>query len=136
MIWREGRLGDGRILTTAPSLLITVAWKNAGRGALRSGTLSRSTTAMGVNAESSDDLVDNFAEVFFEALAAGEDHAAGVEAELMQDSGVDVGDVMAVLDRVEAKFVGGAVGDPPFNTTAGHPDAKTVGVVIATVAEL
>ncbi len=91
---------------------------------------------MRVNAESSDDLVDNFAKVFFEALAAGEDHAAGVEAELVQNSGVDVGDVVAVLDGVEAEFVSGAVGDPTFNTTAGHPDAKAVRVVVATVAEL
>ena len=37
-----------------------------------------------------------------QALAAGDLQLARVEAELVQNSRVDVGDVVAILDRVEA----------------------------------
>ena len=37
-----------------------------------------------------------------ETFAAGNFELAGVEAELMQDRGMDVGDVVPVLDGVEA----------------------------------
>ena len=39
----------------------------------------------------------------FEAFAAGDFQAAGIEAELVQHGGVDVGDVVAVLDGVRSR---------------------------------
>ena len=59
-----------------------------------------------------------------------------IETELVQDRGVDVGDVVPVLDRVEAKLVGGAVDDAALDAAAGHPDGEAVGVMIAAVGAL
>ncbi len=56
-------------------------------------------------------LPDRLAVVDLQPLAAGDLQLARVEAELVQDRGVDVGDVVAVLDGVEADLVGRAVDD-------------------------
>ena len=40
-----------------------------------------------------------------EALAAGDFQLAGVEAELLEDRGMNVGHIVPVLDRVETDFV-------------------------------
>ena len=61
---------------------------------------------------------------------------ARVEAELVQDRGVDVGDVVAVLDGVEADLVGRAVDDAALDAAAGHPDREAVDVVVAAVGAL
>ena len=45
---------------------------------------------------------------------AGNLEPAWVEAELVQHRGVDVGDVVAILDGVEAELVGCAVDDAPL----------------------
>ena len=71
-----------------------------------------------------------------EALAAGDFEAAGVEAELVQDGGVDVGDVVAVLGGVEADLVGGAVDDALPQPAPGPPDAEAEDVVVAAVGAL
>ena len=47
---------------------------------------------------SRDDVADHVAVFHFQSLAAGDFEPARVEAELMEHGGVDVGDVMAVLD--------------------------------------
>src|SRR5215218_48236 len=70
---------------------------------------------------SGDDLVYGRAVVDLEALATRHFELARVEAELVQDGGVDVGDVVAVFDGVEADLVGGAVGDAALDPAAGHP---------------
>ena len=75
-------------------------------------------------------------EVDLESFAAGDFEAAGVEAELVQHGGVDVGDVVPVLDGVEAELVGGAVDDAPLDAAAGQPDGEAVGVVVAAVVAL
>ena len=71
-----------------------------------------------------------------EPLSAGDFQPARVEAELVQDRGVDVGDVMPVLDGVEAEFVGRAVDDAALDAAAGQPDREAVGVVVAAVGAL
>ena len=83
-----------------------------------------------------DDLADRLAEVDLQPLAAGDLQPARVEAELVQDRGVDVGDVVAVLDGVEAELVGRAVDDAALDAAAGQPDREAVGVVVAAVAAL
>ena len=56
-----------------------------------------------------------------------------VEAELAEDGGVDVGDIVPVFDGVEAQLVGGAVDDAAPDAGAGEPDGEAVRVVVAAV---
>ena len=67
---------------------------------------------------------------------AGNFEPARVEAELVQHGGVDVGDVVAVFDGVEAELVGRAVGDAPLDAAAGHPDREAERMVVAAVGSL
>ena len=71
-----------------------------------------------------------------ETLAAWNFQPMRVETELLHDGRMDVSDVMAVFDGVEAEFVGGAVDDAPFDAAAGEPDGEAVDVMIAAVASL
>ena len=59
---------------------------------------------------------------------------ARIEAELAHDRRVNVGDVVRMLDGVEAEFVGAAVNGAAFDATAGHPDAETIRMMIAAIA--
>jgi len=43
---------------------------------------------------------------------AAEGEAFVVEAEALEDGGLEIGDLRFVLDDVEAHFIGGSVGDP------------------------
>ena len=74
--------------------------------------------------------------IALEALVAGDFHSFGLEAELMQESGVDVGDVVRVLLGVKTNLVGGAVREAAFETAAGHPHAESVGMMVAAIAAL
>ena len=49
---------------------------------------------------------------------------------------MDVGDVVAVLDRVEPELVGRAVDDAALDAAPRHPDREAVVVVVAAVAPL
>ena len=55
------------------------------------------------NAWLRDDLADHLAVIDLQPLAAGDFQPARVEAELVQHRGVDVGDVVAVLDGVRSR---------------------------------
>src|SRR5262249_53716927 len=59
-----------------------------------------------------------------------------VEAEQVQDGGVQVGDQDAVLDGVIAQLVGRAVGLAALDATTGQPEAEALLVMIAAVAAL
>ena len=87
-------------------------------------------------AASGDHFVDRLAVFDLQPLPAGDLEPVGVEAEEVQDRGVDVGDVMPVLDGVEAELVGRAVDDAPLDAAAGHPDREAVVVVVAAVGPL
>src|SRR5438552_789196 len=54
-----------------------------------------------------------------------------IEAQAVQDGGVDVVDVGLVLDGLEAELVGGAVADAALDSAAGHPHREAIRVVIA-----
>ena len=69
----------------------------------------------------------------FVAAVAGEGEAEVVEAELIEDRGVDVMNMNFVLDGVEAELVGRAEGGAGFDAAAGHEHAETVRVVVAAV---
>ena len=53
---------------------------------------------------SCDDFVEGFAMVEILTFAAGDFEFAGTEAELPQDRGVDVGDIVTILNGVETDF--------------------------------
>src|SRR5437870_2488501 len=59
-----------------------------------------------------------------------------IEAELVHERGVDIGDVMTVFDSVETEIVGGAVDDAALDAAAGEPDGEAVNVMVASVAAL
>ena len=66
-------------------------------------------------------------------IAAGvvEGEAFVIEAEEMQDGGLQIMNVHGPLGDVEAQFIGGAKGEAAFNTTAGEPEAEGLRMVIA-----
>ena len=56
-----------------------------------------------------------------------------VETELMQNGGVDVGDVMPIFHGVKPDLVGRSVNDAPLDAPAGQPGAEALRVVVAAV---
>ncbi len=56
--------------------------------------------------------------------------ASRIKAQLMQDRGVDICDVVSVFNGVEADFVGGSVHHASFQTPTRHPDRESKDVVI------
>src|SRR3954467_7302945 len=71
-----------------------------------------------------NDFANRSAEFAFQALATGNGEATGIEAELVENGGVNVGDVVAVFDGVEAKLVGRAMDRAALDAAAGHPDGE------------
>ena len=63
-------------------------------------------------------------------------HPAVVEAQQVEDRGVQVGDLDAVFDGVIAQLVGGAVSLAAFDAAAGQPQAEALLVVVAAIASL
>ena len=83
-----------------------------------------------------DNLVDDLPEVLLEPLVARHPHALRLQAHLVKQGGMDIRDVMRVLHGVEANRVSGAVHHAALQSTARHPDAKPVGMVVAAVLVL
>ena len=54
-----------------------------------------------------------------------------IEAQLVQDGGVEVCDADSVLDGTVADFVGGSVDVAAFEATAGDDQAERIAVVIS-----
>src|SRR5205823_4033476 len=54
-----------------------------------------------------------------------------IEAEELQDRGVQVVDVDGILDDVPAEFIGLAEDGAGFDAATGHPDGEGEGVVVA-----
>lgn len=63
----------------------------------------------------------------------GEGELVVVEAELVEDGGVEVADADFVFDDVVGIIVCFSVGDSAFDPTAGHPGREALGVVVAAV---
>src|SRR5438034_1029711 len=55
----------------------------------------------------------------------------GIQTHEVESRGVDVGDVVAILDGVESYLVRGTVNDTAFDAAACHPGAESLRVVIA-----
>src|SRR5947208_2466991 len=80
---------------------------------------------------SRQNLGNHFPVVDFQPLAAGDFQLVRIQSELMQHRRVNIGDVVAVFDGMEAEFVGCAVGDAAFDTAAGQERGETLRVMIA-----
>ena len=72
---------------------------------------TRGVAARAESSPSGQNLLDGPAEVHFQSFVAGHLQAARVQSQLVQQGRVNVGDVVAVFDGVEADLVGGAVDD-------------------------
>ncbi len=86
---------------------------------------------MGPRGKLCDDLHDRVAVIDVQTFAAGNFEAAGIEAELMQYSSVNVRDIMSAFDGMETKFIGPSVNESALDSPAGHPDRKPVRMVLA-----
>ena len=72
----------------------------------------------------------------FQPLPAGDCETARIEAELLHDGSVNIGDIVAILNGVEAEFVGGSVDSSAFDSASCHPDGKAEVVVTSPVRTL
>src|SRR5262245_48152898 len=70
------------------------------------------------------------------AAAVAEGELLVVEADEVEDGGVEVVDVDAVFDGLVAEFVGGAVDVAALDAAAGEPHGEAEAVVVATLVAL
>ena len=82
------------------------------------------------------DAIDNFARNVGQSeisslVAIG--HLLVIDAQLMQNRGVQIMDVDWILRDVVAEFVGFAIDHATFDTGTGHPLGVTAGMMIAAV---
>ena len=85
---------------------------------------------------SGQDLLDHRAMHVGQAVVPAlepESQPGVVDAQAMQDRGVQVVDVDRIPDDVVAEIVGRAVGDPGPDAAAGQPDGEAAGMMVAAV---
>ena len=83
-----------------------------------------------------DELVNRFAMVDLQPLASRDFKLSRIEAELMENSGVNIGNVMPVVGGMKPDLVRCAMDDTCFETAPSHPDAESKNVVIPSVGIL
>ncbi len=64
----------------------------------------------------------------------GIDEFGVIETEEVQDGGMQVVNVEAVLDRVQTEVIGGAIGESTAHAASGHPHGEPGGVMIPAIA--
>ena len=69
-------------------------------------------------------------EAFLQAVPV-EKQVAIVQAQQVQNGGVEIVDAHAILHGLESDVVGGAVDGAALGAAAGHPDAEAAGTVVA-----
>ena len=87
----------------------------------------------------SDDLVDDTASDVGEAeIAAGgvEREPTVIEAEQVENGGVEIVHVHGILDGGVAEFVGLAEGKPVAHAATGEPNSEALGIMVAAVGAL
>src|SRR6516165_6302132 len=62
--------------------------------------------------------------------------AAMIDAQAVEDGGVEVVDVYGILDHVVAEIIGLAVHEPLLDSAAGKPDGEALGMVVAAIVVL
>ena len=75
--------------------------------------------------------MNRFAVIHVEAFAARDFQAPRVQPELMQHRGVNVRDVMTILDGVKPEFIRDAVLNAALHSAAGKPRAEALRMMIA-----
>jgi len=86
--------------------------------------------------KSGNDRINRVSIVDFQTFAAGNFQATRFDPQLLHNRRVNVGDVVTILNGVEAKFVGGSMDGTAFDATAGHPDREAEVVVASPVRTL
>ncbi len=79
-----------------------------------------------------DDVAFDIGEAAWDAVVI-EGEAFVIEAEEMEEGGVEVVERVDVFDRTASEFVRFSVTGAAFDAGTGHPAGETVGVVIATL---
>ena len=72
-------------------------------------------------------------EVLLKAFLPGDFQAVRVQAQLLQNGGVNIGDVMRILNGVKPDFVGCSVSDSALQSATGHPHTESVRMMISAV---
>src|SRR5437773_12242051 len=80
---------------------------------------------------SSNNFPNGRAEIDFQALLAWHHQPPGIQPQLVQHGGVDIGYIMTFLYCVESQFIGCAVRHAALDSAACHPNAKPEGMVVA-----
>ena len=91
---------------------------------------TRICSRAGVNPRSNKDLCDRLPVIHIEALLPRNIQPPGIEAEQVQHGSVNVGDIVPVLDRMKAQFIGRAVNDAALYSGSGHPRRETIGMMV------
>ena len=76
---------------------------------------------------SGDDVPDRHTDFFFQAFVAGDGKAMSVQTKLVQQGGVNVGNIVPMFDSVKAEFVGRAVCDSAFDPAPSLHTVKPYG---------
>ena len=82
------------------------------------------------------DVMHDVSEVLLEAFVLGHFHSMRVQAQLMQQGRMNIGDVMGMFHGMKANFIGLSVGPTTLNAPTCHPDGKTVRVMIPSIVIL
>ena len=86
--------------------------------------------------KSRDDFPNRRPVIDREPLPARYLQAARIKAELMHERRMDIRDVMAVFDRMEAELVGCAMHNAALEAAASQHGGEAVNVMIAAIASL
>lgn len=95
--------------------------------------MQRTGDRAGAGTSSGEDFLDRMPQVHFQAFVSRDLKLTWVEAQLVQQGGVNVGDVMSILDRVKTDFVGCAMGDATSNAASRKANGKAVRMVVPSI---
>jgi hypothetical protein len=63
-------------------------------------------------------------------------HGAPVEAQLIKNSGMDIGYIMRVFDGVVANFISSSMNCASLDASSCHPDAKPIRMMVSPIGSL
>src|SRR6185436_13785081 len=85
---------------------------------------------------SRNDLIDRIAVIDFKAFATRYLEFPRVEAQLLENCGMDVGDIVTLLDGVKSDFVGRPVRDAALDAATCHPNGESIRMMISAISSL
>src|SRR5438105_2168867 len=75
-------------------------------------------------------------EIHVQTFSSGDFEPPRIQAQLMKDSGMNVGDIVPVFHGVKTQFVGSAVGNTTLDAASRHPDRESVRMMVPSIASL